>query len=88
MTSNIQNSNEKINETNENLKHYAYNGCKEIFEENNPLIKEAKPIFEENEEKYKKLNLKHKYKYLKTGTRSFSDNKIKKIKRIRIIKDI
>ena len=80
MTSNIQNSNEKINETNENLKHYAYNGCKEIFEENNPLIKEAEPIFEENEEKYKKLNPKHKYKYLKTGTRSFSDNKIKKIK--------
>ena len=51
-TNNILNSNEKTNEENDNVK---YNGYKQMFEENNPLIKDAKEMSSTKEKKYKKI---------------------------------
>jgi len=77
-TNNGLNSNEIIEEANEsNLK---YNGYKQKFEENNPLIKGAKTIDQKFNMKFKCLNNQIKQKKInQNSTRILSNYKIKNL---------
>ena len=77
-TNNGLNSNEIIDEANEsNLK---YNGYKQKFEENNPLIKGAESMDKKSNIKFKYLNSKIKLKKMnQNSTRILSNYKIKNL---------